>query len=190
MRGRIRLPVWTPRIAGGVIVALVAAGLAVDAQVPAGSRQAGAGGPLAMGTTTGQQYARLVIHNAMIVSGRGEPGTNRGMPPEGPVDILIENGRIRTIVPLDPVNTASGRGGQRLDGDRVIDATGMYVIPGLVEMHAHLPPRGSARQTPASSLGGSTRYDSSQPTIPQNVTVPAHRCVVHVMPAVAARPAK
>ncbi len=127
------------RLAGALVVSVTTAGLAA-AVLPAEQaidRQT-------MGTATGQRYARLVIHNAMIVSGRGEPGTNRGMPPEGPVDILIENGRISTIVPLDPVNTASGRGGQRLEGDRVIDATGMYVIPGLVEMHAHLPPRGGA----------------------------------------------
>jgi imidazolonepropionase-like amidohydrolase len=117
------------------------AGVVVTADVLPAQRDAA---PIPMGATTGQRYGRLVIHNAMIVSGRGEPGTNRGMPPEGPADILIENGRISTIVPLDPVNAASGRGGRLLEGDRVIDATGMYVIPGLVEMHAHLPPRGSA----------------------------------------------
>jgi len=127
------------RLTGALIVSLTAAGLAA-AVLP----DQGAPGRQPMGTSVGQRYGRLVIHNAMIVSGRGEPGTNRGMPPEGPVDLLIENGRISTIVPLDPVNTASGRGGRRLEGDRVIDATGLYVVPGLVEMHAHLPPRGSA----------------------------------------------
>ncbi len=127
------------RLACAVLVSAGGAVLAAELQ-PVARNQA----PQPLGTTTGQQYGRLVIHNAMIVSGRGEPGTNRGMPPEGPVDILIENGRISTIVPLDPVNTASGRGGRTLAGDRVIDATGMYVIPGLVEMHAHLPTSGSA----------------------------------------------
>jgi len=127
------------RLACAVLVSAGGAVLAAELQ-PVARNQA----PQPLGTTTGQQYGRLVIHNAMIVSGRGEPGTNRGMPPEGPVDILIENGRISTIVPLDPVNTASGRGGRTLAGDRVIDATGMYVIPGLVEMHAHLPTPGSA----------------------------------------------
>jgi imidazolonepropionase-like amidohydrolase len=127
------------RLACAVLVSAGGAVLAAGLQ-PVARNQA----PQPMGTSTGQQYGRLVIHNAMVVSGRGEPGTNRGMPPEGPVDILIENGRISTIVPLDPVNTASGRGGRTLAGDRVIDATGMYVIPGLVEMHAHLPTSGSA----------------------------------------------
>jgi Amidohydrolase family len=96
--------------------------------------------PIAMGTTHGERYNRLVIRNAMVISGRGTPGTNRAMPPEGPIDIVIENGTIVNMVPVDPVNSA-GYGGafQRVTGDRVIDATGMYVLPGLVEMHAHLP---------------------------------------------------
>jgi imidazolonepropionase-like amidohydrolase len=85
----------------------------------------------------------MVIRNATIVSGRGTPGTNRAMPPEGPVDIVIEGNTITDIIPVDAVNSA-GRGGaaQRATGDRVIDAAGMYVIPGLIEMHAHLPGNG------------------------------------------------
>ncbi|MCC6930743.1 MAG: amidohydrolase family protein [Gemmatimonadaceae bacterium] len=96
---------------------------------------------LALGTTRGVRANRLVIRNATIVSGRGSPGTNRGMPPEGPVDIIIENGIITDVVLQDAVNTAgNGADYQRPTGDVVIDAKGKYVIPGLVEMHAHLPP--------------------------------------------------
>ena len=76
-----------------------------------------------------------------MLSGRGTPGTNRAMPPEGPVDIVIENGVITDMIPMDAVNAAGyGRNFQRATGDKVIDATGQYVMPGLVEMHAHLPP--------------------------------------------------
>lgn len=96
---------------------------------------------LALGTTKGVRAKRLIIRNATIVSGRGSPGTNRGMPPEGPVDIIIENGVITDVVLQDAVNTAgNGADYQRPTGDVVIDAKGKYVIPGLVEMHAHLPP--------------------------------------------------
>lgn len=96
--------------------------------------------PLPMGTTKGEKYNRLVLRNAMMVSGRGTPGTNRAMPPEGPVDIVIEGNRIVDIVLADAVNTASAGGKDfRPTGDKVIDVKGMYVIPGLVEMHAHLP---------------------------------------------------
>ncbi len=96
---------------------------------------------LPIGTTRGVRGNRIVIRNATIVSGRGTPGTNRGMPPEGPVDIVIQGNTIVDIVLMDPVNTAGyGPDFKRPTGDVVIDATGKFVIPGLVEMHAHLPP--------------------------------------------------
>lgn len=101
-------------------------------------------GVLPMGTIRGEQVRRLVIRNATILSGRGAPGSPRAMPPEGPVDIVIENGVIVDVVLMDAVNLRShGPNFRRPTGDRVIDAKGQYVIPGLVEMHAHLPPVGS-----------------------------------------------
>jgi len=95
---------------------------------------------LPLGTTRGERVNRLIIRGATVLSGRGTPGTNRSMPPEGPVDIVIENGVITDMIPMDAVNSAGyGRNFQRATGDKVIDATGQYVMPGLVEMHAHLP---------------------------------------------------
>jgi imidazolonepropionase-like amidohydrolase len=119
--------------------------------VPAGARAQGTGEsfavsnngptPLPLGTTRGERYTRLIIRGATVLSGRGTPGTNRAMPPEGPVDLVIENGTIVDMIPMDPVNAAGyGRAFQRATGDKIIDARGMYVMPGLVEMHAHLPP--------------------------------------------------
>ena len=97
-------------------------------------------GSLPLGTTRGERHARLVIRGATVLSGRGTPGTNRAMPPEGPVDIVIENGIIVNMIPMDPVNAAGyGRNFRRATGDRIVDATGMYVMPGLIEMHTHLP---------------------------------------------------
>ena len=97
-------------------------------------------GPLPLGTIKGEKYRRLVIRNATFISGRGTPGTNRAMPPEGPVDIVIEGNTIVDVVLMDGVNAAGyGRDFRRPTGDKIIDAKGKYVIPGLVEMHAHLP---------------------------------------------------
>lgn len=78
----------------------------------------------------GKRYPRLVIRNALVVDGVGTPAS-------GPYDIVIENNRIAAMVPLDPV--ALGRGNaQRPPGDAQIDATGKYVLPGLVNAHAHV----------------------------------------------------
>lgn len=98
-------------------------------------------GTLPLGTTKGIRGHRIVIRNATIVTGRGAPGSNRGLPPEGPVDIVIEGNTIVDVILMDAVNTAgNGPDYKRATGDVVIDATGKYVVPGLVEMHAHLPP--------------------------------------------------
>lgn len=125
------------------IGALLALRSAASAQAPAEAVAVANNGPtpLVLGSTKGERYNRLIIRGVTVLSGRGTPGSNRSMPPEGPVDIVIENGIIVDMIPMDPVNAAGyGRGFQRATGDKIIDARGMYVMPGLVEMHAHLPP--------------------------------------------------
>lgn len=99
--------------------------------------------PIEMGTTQGDRVDRLIIKNAIVLSGRGTPRSNRAMPPEGPIDIVIEGNRIVNMIPVDPVNAAGYQEGQgATSGSRVIDAKGMYVMPGLVDMHVHLRPDG------------------------------------------------
>ncbi|MGI6642683.1 MAG: amidohydrolase family protein [Bacillota bacterium] len=89
-----------------------------------------------MGThasSAGKKYRRLVIRDATVVSGRGTPA-------EGPKDIVIEGNKIVDIVKTDPISLARREPGfERPTGDCVIDAKGMYVIPGLIDMHAHVP---------------------------------------------------
>ena len=78
----------------------------------------------------GVRPARLAIRNALVVEGNGTPAT-------GPWDILVEGNRIVAMVPLDPVAVKNGR--QRRPAAEVeIDATGKYVLPGLINIHAHL----------------------------------------------------
>jgi len=63
-----------------------------------------------------------LIRNVRIIDGNARPATE-------PRDILIAGGRIKQIT---PAGTLSG------DGIRVMDAAGRFVIPGLIDLHAHL----------------------------------------------------
>lgn len=72
----------------------------------------------------------LVIRNALVIDGNATPTT-------GPWDIVVEGGRITAMVPLDAVALKSGRQ-QRPVAQVEIDATGKYVLPGLINIHGHL----------------------------------------------------
>lgn len=78
-------------------------------------------------------YQSLLIHNVTLIDGSGAPAY-------GPVDIFVKNNVIDRVVRVDAINT--GRDGRRTaerpQADRVIDGTGMYVMPGLVDGHTHV----------------------------------------------------
>ncbi|MDQ6718511.1 MAG: amidohydrolase family protein [Gemmatimonadota bacterium] len=92
---------------------------------------AGSSSPVAgqVAPKSGVRATRLVIRNAMVVSGNGTPAA-------GPYDVVIEDHRIAQIVSLDPI--ALRTGANRPTGDAEIDATGKYVLPGIINAHAHL----------------------------------------------------
>lgn len=75
-------------------------------------------------------FPKLVIRGVTLIDGTGAP-------PMGPVDIVIENNRIADIriagtpgLPLKP-------GRPPTDATEELDATGMYVLPGFVDVHTH-----------------------------------------------------
>jgi imidazolonepropionase-like amidohydrolase len=82
------------------------------------------------GVQHGVRPPRLVIRNATVVDGNGTPA-------RGPIDIVIQNNTIVELVALDPVAMNRGNA-RRPTGDIQIDATGKYVLPGLINAHAHL----------------------------------------------------
>jgi imidazolonepropionase-like amidohydrolase len=91
----------------------------------AGSPQGTAGAP-----THGVRPRRLAIRGAMVIEGNGTPA-------EGPKDIIIEGNRIADIIALDPVAVKAGTA-RRAPADVEIDATGKYVLPGLINLHGHV----------------------------------------------------
>jgi len=77
-------------------------------------------------------FRKLVIRGATLIDGTGAP-------PRGPVDIVIEGNRITAVDqagwPGLPMKSAR----EPRDADYELDATGMYVLPGFVDMHVHAP---------------------------------------------------
>lgn len=78
-------------------------------------------------------FERLILRGGIVIDGKGAP-------PYGPVDIIIKNNKIVSVqsvgAPGVPVKE-SGRP-EAKDGDKVIDISGHYVLPGLVDMHGHI----------------------------------------------------
>ena len=78
-------------------------------------------------------FSRLIIRGVTLVN-------STGAPPIGPVDIVVEKNRIAQIkpvgnpgVPIDPKNRP-----QAGPGDKELDCTGMYLMPGFIDMHGHI----------------------------------------------------
>ena len=80
----------------------------------------------------------MIIRGAIVIDGTGAP-------PQGPMDIVIEGNRITRIVsvgvPLVPIDEES----RPQEATKEIDANGMYVLPGFINLHAHI---GGAKKSP------------------------------------------
>ena len=108
-------------VTAGLALALAGSVTAQNVVQPAPDRRSDEGeGP----------FERLVLRGAIVIDGTGAP-------PRGPVDIVIEGNRIARIagvgvpgVPIDP-------DGRPDPGTKELDVTGMYVLPGFVDLHLH-----------------------------------------------------
>jgi len=86
-------------------------------------------------------FTRLIIRGAILIDGTGAP-------PRGPVDIVVEGNRIANIANVsypglpEPDSTRRPRGAAR-----EIQARGMWVMPGLVDLHVH---QGTQQKAPDS----------------------------------------
>jgi len=89
--------------------------------VPAPDRRPGEGaGP----------FPTLTIRNVMVIDGTGAP-------PFGPANVIVENNRIARIVNAGTPGVASREAAPAPAPD-IIDGTGMFLMPGFVNLHAHL----------------------------------------------------
>lgn len=79
-------------------------------------------------------YTQLIIRGAMLIDGTGAP-------PVGPVDIIVKGNRISRIVSLGlpTPGMASDANRPKLEpGGKELNAEGMYLLPGFVDMHGHI----------------------------------------------------
>ena len=78
-------------------------------------------------------FDQLIIRGATLINGNGSP-------PLGPVDIVIEQNIIKSIrnVGYPGVDINESKRPKLSKKGREIDAEGMYVLPGFIDMHGHI----------------------------------------------------
>jgi cytosine/adenosine deaminase-related metal-dependent hydrolase len=81
-------------------------------------------------------YGSLVIRDVTVIDGSGAPAF-------GPADVFIKGNRIVRVVLADAISreeakAEAAREPKQTPPDRVIDGSGMYLTPGLIDVHAHI----------------------------------------------------
>ena len=82
----------------------------------------------------GQRVGRLLITNVSVIDGMGNPL-------RGPMDITIEGGKLIGIVQSreqEFSGSVISNAPPPRAADRTIDGTGMFVMPGIIDMHGHI----------------------------------------------------
>lgn len=78
-------------------------------------------------------HDQLIIRGVTLINGDGGP-------PRGPVDIVVEGNKIVQVkvVGYPNVEIKESSRPKLKRGGRELDATGMYLLPGFVDMHGHI----------------------------------------------------
>jgi imidazolonepropionase-like amidohydrolase len=78
-------------------------------------------------------FNQLIIRGVTLINGDGSP-------PKGPMDIVVENNKIVAlqIVGYPGVEINQARRPKLKSGGKELDATGMYLLPGFIDMHGHI----------------------------------------------------
>jgi len=87
-------------------------------------------------------WPQLILRGATLINGTGAPAI-------GPVDIVIENNRILSVntVGYPGMPIKEDKRPKLKAGGKEMDCTGMYIMPGFIDMHAHIG--GQSQGTPA-----------------------------------------
>src|SRR5260370_12579311 len=105
-----------------------------------------------MGAANRSQFMRLLIRNGTVVT---STRTTKA-------DILIEADRIKDISAAIPIE----------HGDRVIDATGMLLLPGGIDVHTHL-------DMPFGGTTSSDDFETATKPAPFRATTPPLDFAIH-----------
>ncbi len=78
-------------------------------------------------------FTQLIIRGVTLINGAGAPAT-------GPVDVVVQGNRITQIKMVGSPGVAINpdRRPKANPGDKEIQAEGMYLLPGLIDSHAHI----------------------------------------------------
>ncbi len=78
-------------------------------------------------------WPQLIIRGVTLINGNGAP-------PTGPVDIVVEKNRITQVrtVGYPGVEIKADSRPKLAAGGKELDATGMFLLPGFVDAHAHI----------------------------------------------------
>jgi imidazolonepropionase-like amidohydrolase len=78
-------------------------------------------------------FSQLIIRGVTLINGNGAP-------PRGPIDIVVENNKIVdiSVVGYPGVKIDESKRPQLKAGGKELDCSGMYLLPGFVDMHTHI----------------------------------------------------
>ena len=78
-------------------------------------------------------FDQLIIRGVTLINGNGAP-------PLGPVDVVVEQNKIAKVATVGYPGVAinPNRRPELKEGGKEIDATGMYLLPGFIDMHGHI----------------------------------------------------
>jgi len=78
-------------------------------------------------------HSQLIIRGVTLINGNGAP-------PRGPIDIVVEGNKITQIAVVGyPGVAITEKSRPTLKaGGKELDASGMYLMPGFIDMHGHI----------------------------------------------------